>query len=124
MRHTRTCLATALAMVLAMSAMTVSLSAQDLSGTWQMTVELDVGSGEPTFTFEQQGEELTGTYEGTFGSSDVIGRVTGEKVEFWFEVQGTKATYVGTISGDVMKGTCDYGGVGRGRWEGERVSAS
>ena len=33
--------------------------AQDISGTWKAVVELDVGSGEPTFVFKQEGEQIT-----------------------------------------------------------------
>ena len=95
--------------------------AQDVAGTWQMTVELDVGSGEPTFIFTQNGETLGGTYEGTFGSAEITGTIKGDQIEFWFETQGTTATYTGTVGGDTMKGACDYGEVGSGVWEGERV---
>ena len=34
--------------------------APDISGTWQFTVELDLGGGRPTFVFEQDGESLSG----------------------------------------------------------------
>ncbi len=97
------------------------LMAQDVSGTWQARVELDAGSGEPTFVFEQDGDQLSGTYQGTFGAADVTGRVEGDQVEFWFETQGTKATYAGTIQDTTMKGTCEYGGVGSGTWEAEKA---
>ena len=99
----------------------VPVIAQTVSGTWQARVELDVGSGEPTFVFEQDGDQLSGTYQGTFGAADVTGRVDGDQVEFWFETQGAKATYTGTIQDTTMKGTCEYGGVGSGTWEAEKV---
>ena len=86
-----------------------------------MMVELDVGSGEPTFVFEQSGSQLSGTYQGTFGTADVVGQIDGDRVEFSFETQGTKVTYTGTLSSTTMKGTCDYGVVGRGTWAGEKV---
>ena len=38
-----------------------------ITGGGELVVELDIGSGDPTFVFEQDGEMLTGTYEGTFG---------------------------------------------------------
>ena len=95
--------------------------AQDISGTWDFVVELDAGGGEPTFVFEQDGAMLSGVYEGLFGEAEVIGTIDGNQVEFWFEVQGATATYTGTIDGDTMEGTCDYGGVGSGEWEADRV---
>lgn len=109
-----------LAAVLLMA--TVVLAAQtDVTGTWNFVVELDVGGGEPTFVFKQDGETLTGTYEGTFGSADVTGTVKGNEIQFTFGAQGAEATYTGTIDGSMMKGTCDYGGVGEGTWEAKKA---
>ena len=95
--------------------------AQDISGTWQFTVELDVGVGRPTFVFTQDGETLSGTYQGTFDTADVSGTIQGDRIEFSFEVQGSTATYIGTVDGNTMSGTCDYIGVGSGVWEGEKT---
>ena len=103
-------------------AATVALAAQaDVTGTWNFVVELDVGGGEPTFVFTQDGETLTGTYEGTFGSADVTGVVKGNEIQFAFGSEGVEATYTGTIDGNMMKGTCDYGGVGDGTWEARKA---
>ena len=38
--------------------------AQDVTGTWQFAVELDVGSGAPTFVFTVEDDTLSGTYRG------------------------------------------------------------
>ena len=95
--------------------------AQDVSGTWQFRVELDAGSGTPTFVFAQDADVVSGTYRGTFGRAEITGKIVGALIEFWFETQGTKATYTGTIDGDTMSGQCDYGEIGSGVWEGERV---
>lgn len=92
----------------------------DVTGTWNVVVELDIGGGEPVFVFEQEGETLTGTYQGTFGAADVTGTVTGNQIEFRFGGDGAEAVYVGTLDGDTMRGTCDYGGVGEGTWEANR----
>ena len=102
-------------------AATVALPAQyDVTGTWDFVVELDAGGGEPTFVFTQDGETLTGTYRGLFGEAEVTGTVTGNQIEFRFGAQSSEAVYTGTIDGDAMAGTCDYGGVGEGTWEADR----
>ena len=98
-----------------------TLLAQEASGTWQASIQLDVGRGEATFVFEQEGEELSGRYQGTFGEAEVTGRVEGDQVEFWFETQASRVTYNGSFSDTTMKGTCDYSGVGVGTWEAERI---
>ncbi len=97
------------------------VQAQDISGTWRFTVQLDVGGGRPTFVFTQDGDTLSGTYQGTFGAADVSGTIQGDRVEFWFELQGSKATYIGTVDDNTMSGTCEYIGVGSGVWEGEKT---
>lgn len=78
-------------------------------------MELDIGSGEPTFAFTQDGETLTGTCQGTFGEAEVSGTGTGNEIEFRFGGQLGDAVYTGTIDGNMKKGTCDYGGLGEGR---------
>ena len=60
----------------------------DVSGTWNFVVNLDAGSGEPVFVFMQDGEILTGSYEGTFGSASVTGTVMGDRIEFTFGAEG------------------------------------
>ncbi len=93
---------------------------RDVSGTWNFVVELDIGGGEPTFEFLQQGETLSGTYDGAFGTAPITGTVTGDQIEFRFGEEENEAVYIGTIDGDAMSGTCDYGGAGEGNWEAER----
>ena len=119
--HVRTIVQVALLPAMLTTMLATGTLAQDISGTWQAFLTLDVGSGELTFVFKQDGEQLTGTYEGTFGSAEVTGTVQGTAVEFSFEVQGGVAAYTGTVSDDTMKGTCDYGQVGGGTWEAERL---
>ena len=109
--------------VLAMVVWITPAQAQDISGTWQFTVQLDVGGGRPTLVFTQDGETLSGTYQGTFDAAEVSGTIRGDRLEFWFEVQGSKVTYIGTVDDNTMSGTCDYVGVGSGVWEGEKTEA-
>jgi hypothetical protein len=93
----------------------------DITGSWNAVVELDLGSGEPVFVFKQNGGTLTGTYEGTFGSAELTGTVTGDMVEFSFGAEGVgEAKYTGKIMGDTMEGTCDYGAAGGGTWSAKK----
>src|SRR5262249_3632691 len=45
----------------------------DVSGAWSVTVETEAGSGNPSFTFKQEGEKLSGKYKGAFGEADLTG---------------------------------------------------
>ncbi len=93
----------------------------DVTGTWNFTVETSQGSGNPTFTFQQDGEKLTGKYSGRFGTADVAGTVKGDDIQFRIAVEydGQKGeiTYTGKIvSATGMKGKVEFSGLGDGTW--------
>ena len=99
--------------------------AADITGTWIFSVDLDGGGhGDPTFVFKQEGEKLTGTYNGPLGEYKVTGKVTGVKAVFGFDFKQDdmtgKATYTATIESPTkMKGTVEFvdnGGGERGKW--------
>ena len=96
----------------------------DVTGTWTMTVETAMGSGSPTFTLTQEGQTVTGTYEGYFGEVPVAGTIEGDEVTLSIEVnaqgQDMKIDYVGTVDGDTMTGKVVFGEYGEGTFEGTR----
>jgi hypothetical protein len=107
------------ALVVFLSA-TTSLLAADVTGTWKLDVVLDAGSGTATFVFNQEGEKLTGTYQGALGEAEVTGTVKGKKIEFSFSGRGVDAHYEGKVTDDTMEGTCEYGQVGSGTFKGKK----
>jgi hypothetical protein len=97
----------------------------NISGEWSVTVETSAGSGNPSFTFKQDGETLTGTYKGQFGESPLTGTVKGADIKFTIKInaQGQDLTieYAGKIeSKDSMKGTVKLGELGEGTWTAKR----
>ena len=96
----------------------------NVTGEWAFTVQTDQGGGNPTFTFKQDGEKLTGKYSGTFGSADLTGTVKGNAIQFTFtaDVQGQQATntYKGTVEKNTMKGTLDIAGMLTGTFTGTK----
>ena len=112
----------ALAVVVMVVAGLTVAAQTDVTGTWNFVVNLSAGSGEPVFVFTQDGDTLSGTYEGTFGNAELTGKVTGDMIEFTFGAEGAgEATYTGKIMGDMMEGTCDYGDVGSGTWSARKA---
>ena len=87
----------------------------NVTGEWTFNVTTDQGGGTPTMTFKQDGEKLTGKYNGQFGTADLTGTVKGNAIQFTFtiDVQGqmAPATYKGTVEKNTMKGTMDIGGM-------------
>jgi hypothetical protein len=95
----------------------------DVTGAWNVTVETDAGSGNPSFTFKQEGEKLTGRYKGLLGEFDLTGTVKGDKIEFSFKATGQVegvVTYSGATDGKTMKGKVSLAGLGEGTFSGKK----
>jgi hypothetical protein len=94
----------------------------DLSGTWSASVNLDAGSGVATFVFKQEGNKLSGTYNGALGEAKVTGVVDGNKVQWAFEnADAGKVNYAGTLEGDkTIKGSVEYGQLGKGTFTAQK----
>lgn len=109
-------------LALAAGIATGPLSGQDVTGMWILAVDLDAGSGDATFVFEQDGETLTGTYTGVLGERlPVTGTIEGDEVKFQFsEDQVGTVTFEGTLDGNMMEGDCDYGLMGSGVFRGTK----
>ncbi|HEV2664720.1 MAG TPA: hypothetical protein VG324_07410, partial [Blastocatellia bacterium] len=95
----------------------------DVTGAWSVTVETEAGSGNPSFTFKQEGEKLTGRYKGLLGEFDLTGTVKGGKIEFSIKVTGQVegvVTYAGDTDGKTMKGKVSLAGLGEGTFSGKK----
>jgi hypothetical protein len=122
MRVVVTCVLVPVLMMVALTA--GRAQAPSVSGAWAFTVDTGQGSGTPTIVFKQDGEKLTGQYEGQLGTSELEGTIKGSAIEFSFtiNVQGQQApvTYEGTVDRDSMKGTMNIGGMLNGSFTARR----
>jgi hypothetical protein len=96
-------------------AVTTVAQGVNVTGTWILDVQTGGGTGQPTLTFKQDGEKLTGHYSSqTLGEADFTGTVKGNAIQFTFNAnaQGTEidVAYAGTVDGDSMKGTVNMAG--------------
>ena len=109
-----------LAASLALAAVPAS---KDLTGKWNFAVETSAGSGSPKFEFKQDGEKLTGSYEGQLGAAKLTGTVKDGKFEFKFAVdQVGDVAYKGEILDDgTVKGKVQLGDMGEGTFSGKRA---
>ena len=104
------------AILVLMAMFAISASAADISGKWKGTAEGPNGPLERTFTFKVEGTKLTGETESQMiGKSTITdGTVEGDKIAFSIKAsfQGNDLTlmYKGTISGDTIKLSVDFGG--------------
>lgn len=96
--------------------------AVNVSGTWNMSVETDMGSGTPTFVLKQEGEKITGTYTGQLGDSPVTGTIKGSTIHLEFSIQGNLITYDGTASSTEMQGKVKLAEMASGTFTGKKKS--
>jgi len=98
----------------------------DVTGVWVFSVESPAGKSNPTLTFKQEGEKLSGQYSSQLmGQADLTGTIKGQAIEFVVSatVQGTaiELKYSGSVdSKDSMKGTLSAGDFGSGTFTGAR----
>lgn len=79
----------------------------NIIGAWQISWQGRGGSEQATVQIQQNGSNLTGTFQGFGGSSPLIGNIAGNKLSFSVQVQGRPITlaFTGTVDGDAMSGT-------------------
>lgn len=94
----------------------------DLTGTWTVDVQTDMGSGNPTFVLKQEGEKITGTYTGSLGDSQVTGTLKGNVLHLEFSIQGNLITYGGTATDTSISGKVNLAEMASGTFSGKRKS--
>jgi len=98
----------------------------NLTGKWQMTLEMSVGTASPVLVFKQDAEKLTGSYTGRYGEYPLVGKVEGRKLDFVVTINAegteTRMSFTGelTAAGDVIKGNGELGGMGEATWLAKR----
>ncbi|MEO7270625.1 MAG: hypothetical protein ABIX28_14455 [Vicinamibacterales bacterium] len=99
-------------------------AAIDISGAWLFEVTSAAGSGNPSVTFNQSGETLTGQYSGQLGEAPLRGTLKGSELSFSFDaaIQEAKVhvVYTGTATKDALKGTVTLGELGEGTFTARR----
>jgi len=106
----------------------VPMQAQDvgIAGKWETTRETPRGTMTSTFTFEVDGDKLTGTVGSQMGDSEISdGTVEGNKISFKMVMTRGDRTiemvYSGTVEGDAITGTVQTPR-GEQPWTAKRVS--
>mgnify|MGYP001200124830 CR=1 FL=1 len=111
--------------MLSLALVTVLAQPPDIGGTWNMTFNTDQGSQSATLTLEQDGETFSGSVSGEQGDLAFEGgTITGNAIEWVLEIdaggQFLEIAVEGTVDGDEMSGSIDFGGYGGGDWTATR----
>ena len=108
--------------LLAVGAAATAVAAEtSMTGTWNVTTQLPIGPGNPTFEIVQSGNELSGTYKGALGESPVSGTIEGNAFKITFTAANVECEYVGTLIADEISGTLHLKGLGDGTFKGTRA---
>ena len=113
--------------ILALSIFAAIVSAEpaNVAGKWNVTMQLESITGHPVILLKQNGEKLTGTYEGRYGQSEVKGSIKEKEIEFTVSIVAegmqTQGVFAGKVDGDTMSGEVSYEGAGDGTWSATRV---
>ncbi len=110
--------------LLAASLAVSGFAAADMTGTWAVTVETEMGSGTPSFDLVEEGGKLSGTYNGQMGSMPISGTIDDKTFKLVINVdaqgQSMAIEYAGSVDGDSIEGKLDFGGMGGGTFTGKK----
>jgi hypothetical protein len=105
-------------------------AAPSVTGRWTMALNMSMGISRPALTLKQEGEKLTGTYAGRYGTFPLQGTIKGRAIEFSLtmtvESEKVEMSFVGEVSEDAqsMRGDADLGQAGDGTWTAKREKDS
>jgi hypothetical protein len=95
-----------------------------VGGTWIVTTQSPMGSRDADAIFTQEGEQLSGKMVSTRGEVPLTGTLKGDTVAFGMNItvqgQELQIDYNGTVIGDTMSGTVQFGPIAKGTWTGKR----
>jgi len=111
--------------LVALTSASVLAEPAKVDGKWNVLLQLESITGHPVLTLKQNGEKLTGTYEGRYGPSALEGEIKENRIAFvvTFTAESTKTTGVfqGTVDGATMGGSVEFEGAGSGTWSAVRA---
>ena len=98
----------------------VSAEPAKVAGKWNVTLQLESITGHPVITLKQDGEKLTGTYDGRYGPSPLEGVIKENTIEFTVSMTAEGAAvigrFAGTVDGEGMSGSVAFDQAGEGTW--------
>jgi hypothetical protein len=101
-------------------------TAASVAGKWAMVLEMSMGTGTPTLDLKQEGEKITGTYTGRYGTFPLRGTIKGRAIEFEVALVAEGRSFTMNFAGEVaedgktMKGTASLGELGGATWSAKK----
>ena len=98
----------------------------NIAGKWTMTLDMSIGQATPALVFKQDGEKITGTYTGRYGTFEFKGTLKERALQFSFQMDTDGGTTTMSFEGEVaadaqtMKGSGTIEGLGDATWTAKR----
>jgi len=108
------------------AAQSKAAQAKSIAGTWNATVVLPNGGGNPTLTFAVKGDSISGTVKRPSGESFPLrGTIKGKDLTYSYSIPGESQPILVTVKakvmGDSLSGTMDFAGRGTGQLTAKRA---
>lgn len=102
------------------------VTSSNVAGEWTLTVESPMGRDDVEAKFMQMGDRLSGSVMNAGREIPLAGTIHGNVVNFGLSLdvrgQALHLDYAGTVEGDSMSGTVQFGPIGNGKFSGKRKS--
>jgi hypothetical protein len=106
----------------------VSAQAADVTGRWDVTFNTQQGQLPASLSISKEGDKLVGTLSSQQGDTPISAEVKDKGVTIYANVQtnsgALQIVMSGTLSGDTMGGSVDFGGRGTAEWSAKRAAAA
>jgi len=100
----------------------------NLSGTWDVDIEYEVGAARHKLFLAASGNRLTGSHQGWAFQGDLIGEIDGDRVKLRSSLPANgnrlSYTFTGSVSAEGISGDVELGEYGRARWHACRHGSS
>ena len=108
------------------AAQSKATQAKSIAGTWNATVKLPNGGGNPTITFAVKGDSVSGSVKRASGESFPLkGTIKGKDLTYSYSIPGESQEILVTVKakvmGDSLSGTMDFGGRATGELTAKRA---
>ena len=108
------------------AAQSKAAQAKSIAGTWNATVKLPNGGGNPTITFAVKGDSVSGTVKRASGESFPLrGAIKGKDLNYSYSIPGESQPILvkvkAKVMGDSLSGTMDFAGRGTGQLTAKRA---
>ena len=98
----------------------------NVTGRWVMALDMSMGPSEPLLELKQDGDKITGTYTGRYGSFPLAGTIKARKLAFTFTMgsaaEPVEMAFTGEVlaDGESMKGEASLASMGDATWTAKR----